>query len=77
MQTFSIQGYQHVFVAPVVAYALDEAASRDLPAFEEPQIYVTTVFDVDALCSQHRKTDKYRDGRRDNAHQSQFYFLRA
>jgi hypothetical protein len=47
----AIEGYQHVFVTPVVAYALDEAASRNFPAIEEPQIYDTTVFDVDALCS--------------------------
>jgi hypothetical protein len=69
----AIQGYQHVFVAAVVAYALDEAALRNFPAIEEPQIYVTTVFDVDALCSQYRRTEKYRDGRRDSTNRSHLF----
>jgi hypothetical protein len=31
----AIQGYQHVFVAPILAYAIDEAASGDICAIEK------------------------------------------
>src|ERR1700679_2742178 len=45
----AVQGYQHVFVAPIVAYAIDEAASRNICALKGRQIDLAPVFDEDVL----------------------------
>src|ERR1700674_1893868 len=45
----AVQGYQHVFIAPIVAYAIDEATSRDICALKWRQIDLAAIFDEDAL----------------------------
>src|SRR6266487_2427967 len=47
----TIQGYQHVFVAPVVAHGPEEAASCYVCTIKKPQIDFAAVFDVHALGS--------------------------
>ena len=51
----AIQGYQHVFVARIVAHAPDETASRDdVCAIKRSQIDFAAIFDVNALCARYR-----------------------